>query len=131
MSFTLTDFFANLDCYTESLSLDYLTDRLSELEISLDDVRGHLQFGDKTYKRNLIHQGVSYQALVLCWRSGQRSPIHDHSGSICGVRVLSGLAIETRFWSWGPIRSRATPGRNSPIPFTLSAMEPEFNVSPR
>lgn len=97
MSFTLTDFFANLDCYTESLSLDYLTDRLSELEISLDDVRGHLQFGDKTYKRNLIHQGVSYQALVRCWRSGQRSPIHDHRGSICGVRVLSGLAIETLF----------------------------------
>jgi len=97
VSFTLTDFFADLDGCTASLSLDCLTRRLSKLEISLDDVRGHLQFGAKTYKRNLIHQGPSYQALALCWRSGQRSPIHDHRGSICGVRILSGSAIETFF----------------------------------
>ena len=97
MSFTLTELFADLDGCTESLSLDYLTDRLSKIEISLDDVREHLQFGAKTYLRNLIHQGPSYQALALCWRSGQRSPIHDHRGSICGVRVLSGSAIETLF----------------------------------
>lgn len=97
MSFTLTDFFADLDGFTERISLDDLTRRLSKLEISLDDIRGHLQFGDKTYRRNLIHQGRSYQALVLCWRSGQRSPIHDHRGSSCGVRVLSGVAIETLF----------------------------------
>jgi cysteine dioxygenase len=97
VNFTLTDFFADLDGFTERISLDYLTRRLSKLEISLNDVRGHLQFGNKTYRRNLIHQGPSYQALVLCWRSGQRSPIHDHRGSSCGVRVLSGLAIETLF----------------------------------
>jgi len=97
VSFTLPDFFAELDGFNEGVPLDVLTRRLSKLEISLDDVRKHVQFGVKTYKRNLIHEGPGYQALVLCWRSGQRSPIHDHRGSRCGVRVLSGVATETLF----------------------------------
>src|SRR5207249_2304648 len=41
--------------------------------------------------------GPAYQALLLCWRNGQRSPIHDHRGSNCGVRILSGVATETVF----------------------------------
>jgi cysteine dioxygenase len=94
---TLPEFFAELDGFTHRVPLDLLTRRLVELEISLDDVREHLQFGAKTYKRNLIHEGPGYQALALCWRSGQRSPIHDHRGSTCGVRVLCGAATETRF----------------------------------
>jgi len=97
MSFTLPEFFAELDGFTKDLPLKFLTRRLAALEISLDDVRKHVQFGDKTYRRNLIHEGPSYQALVLCWRSGQRSPIHDHRGSSCGVRILSGVATETLF----------------------------------
>jgi len=94
---TLPDLFAELDDYKESVPLDLLTHRLTQLEISLDDVREQMQFGVTTYKRNLIHEGPAYQALVLCWRSGQRSPIHDHRGSKCGVRVLSGTATETLF----------------------------------
>lgn len=97
MSLTLTDFFGELDRFGESISLDFLTRRLSHLDISLDDIRDYLRFGAKTYKRNLIWEGPCYQALVLCWRSGQRSPIHDHRGSSCGVRILSGVAIETLF----------------------------------
>ena len=38
-----------------------------------------------------------YHALALCWRSGQRSPIHNHAGSVCGVKVLTGIATETKF----------------------------------
>ena len=54
-------------------------------------------FSDKRYQRNLMQEGPSYQALVLCWRAGQRSPIHDHAGSSCGVRVIEGTAVETLF----------------------------------
>jgi cysteine dioxygenase len=44
-----------------------------------------------------MHEGSVYHALVLCWRAGQRSPIHDHRGSSCGVRVIEGVATETGF----------------------------------
>jgi cysteine dioxygenase len=44
-----------------------------------------------------MHAGPAYHALVLCWRSGQRSPIHDHRSSACAVRVLEGDATEIIF----------------------------------
>jgi cysteine dioxygenase len=33
----------------------------------------------------------------LCWKNGQRSPIHDHKGSVCALRVLRGILTETLF----------------------------------
>jgi cysteine dioxygenase len=47
--------------------------------------------------RNLVRAGPWYYALVLCWKNGQRSPIHDHHGSSCAVRVLRGTLTETIF----------------------------------
>jgi cysteine dioxygenase len=38
-----------------------------------------------------------YELVVLCWRSGQRTPIHDHQGSSCAFKVIEGVASETRF----------------------------------
>ena len=35
--------------------------------------------------------------LVLCWRPGQRTPIHDHNGSHGGVKICKGLLWETTF----------------------------------
>lgn len=93
----LSEILRRLDAYTDRIPLDALQTALSGLTISLDDVRPWLVFGPDTYRRNLLHAGPSYQALVLCWRNGQRSPIHDHTGSSCGVRVLAGEAVETVF----------------------------------
>ena len=35
--------------------------------------------------------------LVLCWRPGHRTPIHDHNGSHGGVCVFEGRLWETIF----------------------------------
>jgi cysteine dioxygenase len=37
------------------------------------------------------------ELLVLCWRPGQRTPIHDHNGSYGVVRVCEGVMWETMF----------------------------------
>jgi cysteine dioxygenase len=97
MSQTLADLFRRLDAFPERIPLDELDAELAAVAISLDDVRPWLVFGSETYRRNLVHAGPAYQALVLCWRNGQRSPIHDHAGSSCGLRVLAGEALETVF----------------------------------
>jgi cysteine dioxygenase len=44
-----------------------------------------------------MNAGPAYHALIICWRGGQRSPIHDHVGSNCAVKVLRGVATETIF----------------------------------
>ncbi len=97
MAISFTDLLQRLDASPGRIALRELEDALAALSVTLDDIRPHLTFGDDRYRRNLAHAGPSYQALVLCWRSGQRSPIHDHAGSSCGVRVLAGTATETIF----------------------------------
>lgn len=54
-------------------------------------------FSDFGYRRNRVRWSAGYEALLMCWRPGQSSPIHDHAGSLCGVRVLRGIATETRY----------------------------------
>jgi cysteine dioxygenase len=97
MALALDDLLRRFDASRDRIPLAELREALSALVVSLDDVQPWLLFGADTYRRNLVHAGPAYQALVLCWRNGQRSPIHDHSGSSCGVRVLAGQAVETVF----------------------------------
>ncbi len=93
----LAAFLAALDLYTGRIPLGELVRRLRELDLGLDEVAPFMRFAEGTYRRNLMHEGPAYQALVICWRNGQRSPIHDHRGSSCAVRVLKGEAVETLF----------------------------------
>jgi cysteine dioxygenase len=86
-----------LDSYDSRIPLAVLNDWLKRMRVTLDDVRPFLCFSADHYVRNLMHAGPSYQALVLCWHSGQRSPIHDHRGSSCAVKVIAGVATETIF----------------------------------
>ena len=82
------------------------------------DLAGALIFANRTYRRIAIHRREHYEAMVLCWKSGQRSAIHNHAGSACVVRVVEGRATETRFVAspCGGIGSRTVswlPGRLS------------------
>jgi cysteine dioxygenase len=70
---------------------------LDGLPIGYADLADVIGFDDACYRRTIIHTRPHYQVLVLCWRSGQRSPIHNHRGSSCVVRVVQGCATETRF----------------------------------
>jgi cysteine dioxygenase len=89
--------FDALDRGTERLSLQVILDWFRDTDLKVDDLAEYLVFRPDRYVRNLLHAGPAYQALVLCWRNGQRSPIHNHRGSNCGVKVLRGVATETVF----------------------------------
>lgn len=94
---TIHQFLDEIDQYSCRVPLPELVERLQRLQLSPDDVREHLKFGVDCYQRNLMRAGSAYAALILCWRSGQRSPIHDHRGSSCGVYVIQGVVTETVF----------------------------------
>lgn len=76
-------------------SLHELNTRLRSSRVTLADVHDFAQFDLRHYRRNLVAQGTWFSLLVLCWRSGQRSPIHDHAGSTCAFKVLTGVCSET------------------------------------
>jgi cysteine dioxygenase len=44
-----------------------------------------------------VLRGEYAELLVLCWKPGQRTPIHDHDGSYGAVRVCEGVMWETIF----------------------------------
>jgi len=97
MELMLDEWFAELDQHQERIPLEILTRGLKQLRLEWRQIEPFVQFSSERYRRNLMRAGPSYHALILCWRSGQRSPIHDHRGSACGVRVLAGEATETIF----------------------------------
>jgi cysteine dioxygenase len=89
--------FAALDREAGQLPLPLLLEWLNEMPLTVDVLANYLIFNPQRYVRNRVHDGLTFQALVLCWRNGQRSPIHNHRGSVCGVKVLRGVATETLF----------------------------------
>ena len=86
-----------LEGINERADLDRLRQLLSENTATLESLKDFVEFGDTTYRRNLIAQGPWFELLCICWRSGQRSPIHDHAKSTCGLKILTGVATETIF----------------------------------
>jgi cysteine dioxygenase len=94
---TLQALFDRLDRLEGRATLEDLASELADLNLSCQDVNAFIQFADRGYTRNLVRAGPWYNVLVLCWKNGQRSPIHDHAGSSCAVRVLRGTATETVF----------------------------------
>ncbi len=97
MSPKLEPLFQYLDGLSSRAPLADLTAVLNDLDLDSEDVAEFVQFSSQHYTRNLVRAGDWYHALVLCWKNGQRSPIHDHAQSSCGVRVLRGVATETLF----------------------------------
>ncbi|CAN5553340.1 hypothetical protein BH11ARM2_BH11ARM2_16260 [soil metagenome] len=72
------------------------------------DLLPYTNFSNDRYARNLIHRSERFELLLLCWKPGQSSPVHDHRYSWCGVRVIEGTATEVRFMktahgTWVPV----------------------------
>lgn len=91
----LAPLFEYLDQLSGPADVATLRAILESLELTRDDFNGHVEFCETNYKRNLIRQGQWYQAFCICWKSGQRSSIHDHAQTVCGVRVVEGTCTET------------------------------------
>ena len=94
---TLETLFAELDRSRDPVPVEMLCDRLKRLDLRASTLREHIRFDTDCYRRNLVHLGPGYVALVLCWRPGQASPVHDHRGSACALRVIEGVASERRY----------------------------------
>ncbi|HEV3468613.1 MAG TPA: cysteine dioxygenase family protein [Pyrinomonadaceae bacterium] len=78
-------------------SLEELYGWMNSVEPGPGELRPHVSFKEATYARHRVFLGDHAELLVLCWRPGQRTPIHDHNGSFGAVRVLSGVMWETIF----------------------------------
>jgi cysteine dioxygenase len=86
-----------LTTYRTQIPIEELRRHMELTPVVLEDIQPYLHFSDEKYARNPIFRNEVFEMLCLCWKSGQRSPIHDHKGSNCCVRILEGTITATDF----------------------------------
>lgn len=86
-----------LDSLNGRADLNVLTRLLGSVSLTRADISPSCVFGQKGYRRNTIRKTEWYELLALCWRSADRTPIHDHRGVSCAFKVIEGTGTEIRF----------------------------------
>jgi cysteine dioxygenase len=61
-----------------------------QLRLSDALIESHTCFERDHYARNLVCRTPSFELLVLCWKPGHESTIHDHVGSLNAIAVFRG-----------------------------------------
>jgi cysteine dioxygenase len=88
---------ATIRAQDEVPSLESISRWIQDLDVDNDEIRPYISFKPATYARHLVVRGTHAEVLILCWRPGQKTPIHDHNGSVGAVKVCRGLMWETVF----------------------------------
>jgi len=96
MAAGLRDIVDYLNSCKETVELAPLRQLLLATEISRQDISSHIRFLPDTYSRNLVTSSKWFELLVLCWHAGHKSQIHDHAGSGCAFKIISGAATEVK-----------------------------------
>lgn len=78
-------------------SLQQLNSWLENTGITAEALQPFIGFKDGNYWRHRVCRNDSVEMLILCWRPGHRTPIHDHNGSHGSVLVYEGVLWETTF----------------------------------
>src|SRR5689334_7358896 len=91
----------------KDLQLPHLRRLIENLQPDRGEIEPYIQFTDNHYARNLVFKCPHFEVLVLCWKAGQRSPIHDHGSSICSAYTVNGTlsADNYRRTSGGHVRA--------------------------
>ena len=85
--FSFKSLVETLNGLVEAPGFEQLNDWLDRVRVSADDLRPYRHFKQGTYARHRVYRNAFAELLVLCWRPGQRTPIHDHNGSYGALRV--------------------------------------------
>jgi hypothetical protein len=74
-----------------------LQDWLAHVEVDAAELEPYVNFRPGTYVRTRVIRNEFVEMLVLCWRAGHYTSIHDHNGSYSSIRVISGEMHETLY----------------------------------
>jgi len=84
--------------------------------------------GSRGYTRNLVDKGNGKSnLLVLVWSPGRSSPVHDHAGAHCLMKILKGSLKET-LYAW-PDESLIQKGECAPLFISKETVYDENEVA--
>lgn len=96
-SFAFSELIERLNSQTTPPALEDINSWLATVEISQLDLEPYVGFKEGNYWRHRVCRNDAVEMLIICWRPGQKTPIHDHNGSHGVVRVHQGVMWETIF----------------------------------
>merc|ERR1719471_1136930 len=77
--------------YTEKHIFDKVQMLMEHYDASTKDYQQYaIKLDENQYTRNLIRNSEYFTLMLLCWPPNIASPIHDHGGSECWLRVVKG-----------------------------------------
>jgi cysteine dioxygenase len=65
------------------------------IKFSSNAFENYSTWSDDCYTRNCLVNNEKYELILICWCEGHRTPIHDHGGEECWVKVIDGEFKET------------------------------------
>jgi predicted metal-dependent enzyme (double-stranded beta helix superfamily) len=92
---------------SRELTMASLKELVGHLDLRDELIQEHIHFVPNGYARNLVCRTPRFDMLVLCWKPGQVTTIHDHAGSLNVTRVFDGELTSRLFDD----RERPGPGR--------------------
>src|SRR5690349_2238926 len=92
---------ALLETYQTNMKLIELADLLKRYQGT--DWQSFIQYEKETYHRQLIYRNSSFDLLILTWKQGQKTKIHDHPSQGCLMKVLQGELQENLYQNGQPI----------------------------
>lgn len=92
----LLQIFSNSSLSQQELS-ERVTAVMSNYLLNEKDWEKYCFFSDLHYTRNLVVTNDKFELIVLCWKAGQASRIHNHAGSNCWMGVAQGPMLESLY----------------------------------
>jgi len=74
-----------------------ITDLMNEYVANNDDYKDYCFSCPYKYTRNLIAKSDVFELMVICWKKGQPSPIHNHEEQRCWMGCVKGRLQETYY----------------------------------
>jgi cysteine dioxygenase len=94
----LTDMIASLnDTYSnlEDKSIESFTQIMKCYNGT--DWQKYVTCKDDSYSKNLIYKNDDFDVYLVCWKTNDKTPIHDHSQYGCVYKILQGQINELKY----------------------------------
>ncbi len=101
---------SELDSHSGVIDEPTVRPLLAQANLDRAEVAPYIEQRADTYARRCVVRRENYEVLVLTRCPSQGSVAHDHSGSLCGLKVVQGCLIEQLFEE-GPDRTHAPCGK--------------------
>lgn len=91
---TVEDLVANLVALKrDAITSEIVTQCVNGTPVRVEALKPYIWWRDEFYTRNLIYRDELFEVMTICWKPGQKTPIHTHNGQLGWMTVPQGEVV--------------------------------------